>query len=169
MGILCRVIRMFDSMGTMPALITIILVVLMTGGIGSLLTAGGMKWYRSIDLPPFTPAGEFIGSVWTAIYVLTGISAYLFWYAALPDAWRTGILLCFVANAVLNVLWSAIFFRWHAIGWAFIEALFLEASVLLLIALLLPYSYVAAMLLVPYALWVLFASFLTFTIWQVNR
>jgi len=159
----------FGIIGGMPALITIILVVLITAGIGSVITSAGMKWYRSIDLPPFTPPGEFIGSIWSAIYLLTGVSAYIFWHTSLPDAWRTGIFLGFVANAILNVLWSAIFFRWHAIGWAFIEALFLEASVLLLIALLLPYSYVAALLLVPYALWVLFASFLTFTIWQVNK
>lgn len=160
---------MFDTISIMPAIISIVLVLLITAGLGSRITAKGMKWYKGIDLPPFTPPGEFIGSIWSAIYVLTGISAYIFWHTSLPDHWRTGIYIGFVANAILNVLWSAIFFRWHAIGWAFIEALFLEASVLLLIALLLPYSYVAAMLLVPYALWVLFASFLTFTIWQVNR
>lgn len=153
----------------MPAIITIVLVILMTGGIGSLLTKGGMKWYRGIDLPPFTPPGEFIGSVWTVLYVLTGISAYLFWNAPMPEAWRIAVVMCFLLNALLNVCWSALFFRFHLIGWAFVEALFLEASVAILILLLIPYSFLAAMLLVPYALWVLFAAFLTFTVWQANR
>lgn len=161
--------RIFRIMCHMPAIITIVLIVLMTGGIGSLITSSGMKWYKGLNLPPWNPSGQMIGSVWTTIYILSGLSAYFFWHASLPDNWRTAIFLCFILNAVLNVLWCAVFFRWHAIGWAFAEALVLEASVLALILLLLPYSYVAAMLLIPYALWVLFASFLTFTVWQVNR
>lgn len=149
--------------------IVIALVLILVAGLGSKVTAEGMKWYRTLSLPPWTPPGAFIGSVWTVIYVLAGSSAFLFWTTDASPEWRWIVAGCFALNAVLNVLWSAVFFRWHAIGWAFAEALLLELSVVSLIAVLLPFSFLSAMLLVPYALWVLFASFLTFTVWQANR
>jgi len=151
------------------AIIVIVLILLIVAGAGSWLTAGGMKWYRKLKLPPWTPPGQFIGSVWTVIYLLCGASGFMFWNAEVPQPWKWIIAAAFAVNALLNILWSAVFFRWHLIGWAFAEALALELSVIALILLLLPFSPTAAFLLVPYALWVLFASFLTFTVWQANR
>lgn len=151
------------------AIIVIVLILLVVAGMGTKVTAEGMRWYRKLSLPPWTPPGAFIGSVWTLIYILSGISGFLFWYADVPDPWKAVIVVSFLANAALNVLWSIVFFRWHSIGGAFAESLVLELSVITLILLLLPFSYLAAMLLVPYSLWVLFASFLTFTVWQANR
>lgn len=151
------------------AVIVIVLILLVVAGLGGKVTSEGMQWYRKLSLPPWTPPGAFIGSVWTVIYALCGVSAFLFWYADVPEPWRAAIVAAFLVNAALNVMWSVIFFGWHSIGGAFAEALLLEVSVVSLILLLLPFSYLAAMLLVPYALWVLFASFLTFTVWQANR
>jgi len=148
------------------AVIVIVLVLLVVAGLGGKVTAEGMRWYRKLSLPPWTPPGAFIGSVWTLIYILSGISGFLFWYADVPAPWKAVIVVSFLVNAALNVLWSVVFFRWHSIGGAFAESLILEASVVSLIFLLLPFSYLAAMMLVPYAAWVLFASFLTFTVWQ---
>lgn len=151
------------------AVIVIVLVLLVVAGLGGKVTAEGMRWYRKLSLPPWTPPGSFIGSVWTLIYILSGISGLLFWYADVPAPWKEVIVVSFLVNAALNVLWSVVFFRWHSIGGAFAESLILEASVVSLIFLLLPFSYLAAVMLVPYAAWVLFASFLTFTVWQANR
>lgn len=151
------------------AIIVIVLVLLVVAGLGGKVTAEGMKWYRRLSVPPWTPPGAFIGSVWTLIYILSGASAFLFWYAEVPEPWKAVIVAAFLINAALNILWSVIFFAWHSIGGAFAESLVLELSVIALIFLLLPFSYLAAMLLVPYAAWVLFASFLTFTVWQANR
>lgn len=153
----------------LPSAIVIALVILAVAGVGSKVTADGMKWYGKLSLPPWTPPGSLIGSAWTAIYVLSGVSAFLFWNGGLPDAWRAVIVACFLLNAVLNVLWTVVFFRWHSVGGALVESLALEASVVALVLLLLPFNVLAALLLAPYALWVLFASFLTFTVWQVNR
>ncbi len=148
------------------AVIVIVLVLLVVAGLGGKVTAEGMRWYRKLSLPPWTPPGSFIGSVWTLMYVLSGMSALLFWYADVPAPWKEVIVAAFLFNAFLNILWSVIFFRWHSFGGALAGSLLLEASVMSLIFLLLPFSYLAAMLLVPYALWVLFASFLMFTVWQ---
>lgn len=151
------------------AIIVIVLTLLVVAGTGSMVTADGMRWYKKLSLPPWTPPGALIGSAWTVIYALSGVAAFLFWQTEVPMPWRAIIVSAFLVNAALNVLWSVIFFQWHSIGGALVGALVLESSVVALILLLLPFSYLAAMLLVPYALWVLFACFLTFTVWQANR
>lgn len=138
--------------------------------LGSSLTASGMDWYRGINLPSWTPPGSVIGTVWTVIFILATISAILARnYPGTKHAKRVPwIMAAFVLNAVLNVAWSWLFFRLHLIGWAVWEALLLEASVIALIILIRPVSVVAARLLIPYAAWVAFASFLTFMIWRLN-
>lgn len=138
--------------------------------LGSSLTASGMDWYRGINLPSWTPPGSVIGTVWTVIFILATISAILARnYPGAKHAKRIPLIMAaFVLNAVLNVAWSWLFFRLHLIGWAVWEALLLEASVIALIILIRPVSVVAARLLIPYAAWVAFASFLTFMIWRLN-
>lgn len=151
-------------------LITILVAVL-----GSFLTSSGggaqnpTGWYSSINKPEFTPSGKIIGSVWTVIFILTAISALIVWNSSnvLQDKvlW---IGAAFLLNAFLNVFWSYLFFKMHFIGAALIEMLFLELSVIALIILIYPISVLAMVLLIPYAVWVLFATYLTFSIWRLN-
>lgn len=152
----------------MAGYILIPLATLLTAVVGSSITSRGMRWYKSIRKPSWTPPGSIIGAVWTVLYILATISALILW------SMRNGmpivaILGAFALNAVLNALWSDVFFHRHLLGLAIIEALILEASVLLLISLAWPISMLAAMLLIPYALWVLFASYLTFCVWRMNE
>ena len=148
----------------------ILLIVFVTALSGSIIISNGLKWYRSLSLPPWTPTGRTLGIVWTLLYLLVAVSGALFWYWGndASVAMRSFIIGMFLTNAALNVLWTAVFFRWHDIGGAVVQALCLELSILLLVGLLAPYSFLAALLLLPYACWVLFAFFLTFTVWQVN-
>ncbi|MFH1766724.1 MAG: TspO/MBR family protein, partial [Patescibacteria group bacterium] len=143
-------------------------IVILVSAIGGAITDGGMAWYDTIILPSFTPAGSVIGAVWTIIFALCIASAIIIWSIQPHDKSFRLIILLFLINAFLNVFWSALFFGWHLIGFAFVEAILLDLSVIALIILIWPKSRLSASLLIPYAFWVAFASFLTFTIWQLN-
>ncbi len=103
------------------------------------------------------------GPVWTALYVSIAVAATLGTVDTPPPRRRLVIVL-FGANLILNVAWTWIFFQGHAPIVAGIEILFLLATILALIGLLLPHSRRAALLLVPYLAWVTFATVLTWTI-----
>jgi len=136
---------------------------------GSSLTSRGMSWYKNIKLPSWTPSGSTIGIVWTIIFILGAASALFVWNKGTVDNRLLWIAVLFGANAILNVLWSLIFFRLHFIGSSVIEAGLLALSVIGLIILIWPVSLVAALLLIPYAGWVCFATFLTFVVWNLNK
>jgi benzodiazapine receptor len=125
--------------------------------IGSLATREGMSWYRKLRVPSWTPPGSVIGAVWTALYVLATASALLVYAApsAHPLVWPL-----FVLNAVLNALWSYVFFWAHQLWLAVAEAAVLALSVLALIIVIWPVSPLASLLLVPYFLWTCFATLL---------
>lgn len=139
--------------------------------LGSSYTSAGMDWYKTINLPSWTPPGSVIGTVWTLIFILATLSAILARnYPGHKYAKRIPFIMgLFVANAMLNVGWSLIFFKLHLVGWAAWEAAFLGASVVAIIAFLWPISRIAAYLLVPYAVWVAFATFLSANVWWLNR
>ncbi|MBI2038211.1 MAG: tryptophan-rich sensory protein [Candidatus Magasanikbacteria bacterium] len=148
--------------------VVIPLITIATISLGSLVTSLGMNWYSTIKLPAFTPPGSFIGAVWTVLFILATLSALIVW----NKAWRKRkniIGIAFVLNILLNVGWSVLFFGLHLIGPAIYESALLGVSVLVLIILIWPVSKLAVWLLVPYMVWVSFATFLTYTIWSLNK
>lgn len=152
--------------------IVIPLVTFLTALSGSLLTSRGMRWYKTIKLPSWTPAGSVIGAVWTALFILAAICALIVWNSSLrsEQATRfTWILAIFIINAILNVGWSWLFFNQHWLAAAAAEAAALGLSILALVILIWPGSALAASLLIPYAAWVGFATFLTYTVWTLNK
>jgi len=136
---------------------------------GSWLTGQGMNWYKTINLPAWTPPGSIIGTVWTVIFILATISALIVWNRCYTEKNFWLIIFIFIINAFLNVGWSYLFFNLNLIGPAIIEAGVLGLSVLALIILIWPYSAAAAILLLPYMLWVFFATYLTYSIWLLNK
>ncbi|MFW6282568.1 MAG: TspO/MBR family protein [Minisyncoccales bacterium] len=134
---------------------------------GSIFTSMGISsgWYDLINKPTWTPPGSVIGIVWTIIFILSTISALIVWNKIERNKrfWR--IILLFLINAALNVFWSFLFFAQNLIGLAVLEAALLAISVYILIYLIWPRSKLAAVLLIPYALWVSFATFLNYSIW----
>lgn len=143
------------------------LITLLVALTGSWLTGGGMGWYRTIALPSWTPPGYVIGMVWTVLFVLAMISALIVF--GRPDLrHRRLIARAFIVNALLNVGWSLAFFNQHLIGVAVFVAAVLGASVIALIVLIRPISRTAAWLIIPYAAWVAFATFLNYQIWRLN-
>ncbi len=151
-----------------PNYIIIPLITFLTAFLGSLSTSGGMDWYKTISKPSWTPAGSFIGAVWTILFILATISALIIWNRLPRDDRFKWIIIIFIINAILNVGWSWLFFGQHLLGTAIFEAALLGVSVLALIILIWPVSRLAAWLLIPYAGWVFFATFLTFKVWNLN-
>jgi len=136
--------------------------------LGRFVTAGGMDWYETLTLPTFAPPGTIIGIVWSVIYVLTTLAVILVWNRLLRGKFFWLVMILFAFNAYVNFLWSYLFFGLNDIGSAFYDALLIFGSVVALIVLLWSKLRRASYLLIPYAVWVGFASFLNYIIWTLN-
>ena len=133
---------------------------------GGLLTTTG-PWYRALRNPAWKPPDWAFGPIWAVIFALTVVSAVVAWNAA-DEAARAWLVAAYAVNAVLNVAWSALFFRAERPDWAFRELVLLWLSVAVLMATTLPVSAGAALLLLPYLAWVTVAGFLNRAIVRLN-
>lgn len=153
-----------------PNYFVIPLITVATATLGSVFTNAGMAWYdTALLMPSFTPPKIAFPIAWTVIFILTAMSALIFWNSRSkrPKA-RMWVTVLFLANAVLNVLWTFLFFYSRAITESLIEMIFLEATTLALIFLLWKISRTASLLLLPYFFWVGFATYLTYEIVSLN-
>ena len=124
-------------------------------------------WYRTLTKPSFNPPSWVFGPVWTTLYILMAIATWL--VAESPDSpLRTLGLTLFVSQLALNLAWSWIFFRKHALGPAAIEVAVLWCAIGATTILFIPVSTAAAWLMAPYWGWVTFASILNTAIWRLN-
>lgn len=150
-----------------PNYITIPLITIAVASVGGYLTSLGLDWYYGLDLPALAPGGGFIGMVWTVIYFLATLAALLFWNA--PRKGRfDAIVVLFLANAIFNALWSLVFFVSHDFYAAMVEMTILNLINFVLIRLLWNYERRSAVLLIPYFIWVAFATYLTYSISTLN-
>lgn len=147
--------------------IAISLITVAVATVGSYLTSMGMEWYNSLSLPTIAPPGSFIGLVWTIIFILGDISAILFWNAPRGKNFKL-ITTLFLLNAFFNVYWSFLFFTLHLFWWAIAEMIVLNLVNLALIGLLCKDNHKSSVLLVPYFLWVSFATYLAYLVAALN-
>lgn len=146
-----------------------ILISQLAGVVGSFFTAPAIStWYSTLNKPSFNPPSWVFGPAWITLYTLMGIASYLIWQKRGDNSLVKTALIIFFIHLVFNALWSVIFFGLHSPMWAFVEILFLWAMILLLIIIFYKIDRRAAYLLVPYILWVSFASILNFSIWRLN-
>jgi tryptophan-rich sensory protein len=138
------------------------------GGLGGAMTPIG-PWYRDLRKPFLQPPNWLFGPAWTVILGLAAWSAVIAWTAAADHAARVSVIVLFATNAVFHALWSPLFFRARRPDWALIEVVFLWASLVALVVGLWPISHQASLLIVPYLLWVSFASWLNSAIVRLNR
>ena len=132
-------------------------------------------WYADIVKPALNPPAWVFGPVWTTLFALMGISLFLIWKqhsnilqnVRMLRWWKIGITTFFIQLA-LNTLWSIIFFGLHSPGGALIEIVFLWIAILATIIAFYKISPLASGLLVPYILWVSFATYLNYSIWALN-
>lgn len=152
-----------------PNYIIIPLITVLVSFIGNLFTDSGMDWYRTLELPSFTPPGSVIGMVWTIIFILSTISALIVWNKINHNKLFWLIIFLFLLNAFFNIFWSFLFFNQYLIGLSLIEMNVLNLTTILLIIVIWSKSKLASGLLVPYFTWVTFATYLAYSIWLLNK
>lgn len=135
------------------------------GWIGSRFTPG--EWYASLAKPAWNPPDSVFGPVWSTLYVLMGVAAWLVWRKAGFAGARVAIGL-FIIQLFLNSLWSFLFFGVHQPGLAFIEMLVLWLVIMATTTGFWRVSVPAGILLLPYLCWVGFAIALNFELWRLN-
>lgn len=140
---------------------------LLVASLGATMTDLG-PWYQSLEKPSWQPPDWLFGPAWTIIFALAAVSGVVAWRDAPTDADREWVIGLFAINGVLNILWSALFFRLHRPDWALIEVAALWLSILLPIIIFARYSKLASLLLLPYLAWVSFAAILNLAIVQLN-
>ena len=138
-----------------------------TSAIGAVASVNAVDFYGQLVQPDWAPPSWLFGPVWTLLYTLMGISAWLVWrdggLAANPLAFGL-----FFSQLGLNALWSWLFFTWHQGALAFAEIVGLWSMILATLILFWRARPLAGMLLVPYLLWVGLAAALNFALWQGN-
>lgn len=139
------------------------------GLIGSIFTFPAIAgWYSGLVRPEIAPPNWIFGPVWTTLFVLMGIAAFLVWKNGRDRQEVKIALAIFGGQLILNTLWSIIFFGLHNPGAALLEIVFLWLAILATIITFARISRRAAWLLVPYILWVSFAGYLNYSIWILN-
>ena len=125
-------------------------------------------WYQSLRQPSWKPPDILFGPAWTIIFALAAASAARAWRDIRNPQSRPWIVGLFSLNGLLNLTWSALFFRVKQPSWALVEVPLLWLSILVLIVFLAKKSKVASQLLVPYQLWVTFAAALNAAVVSLN-
>lgn len=135
-------------------------------GFATQSSVGG--WYTTLNKPALNPPNWIFGPVWTILYILMGIAAGIVWSKGLHHIWVKTALYHFSFQLIFNALWSVIFFGFNEPFWALLVILILLALILFTMKTFRTVSKTAAYLLVPYFLWVCFATFLNYKIWELN-
>ncbi|MFW9804767.1 MAG: TspO/MBR family protein [Candidatus Thorarchaeota archaeon] len=159
--------RPFSNSRQAIGLLAWLLLSFAAAAVGGLASARTGTFYADLVRPAWAPPGWVFGPVWTALYALMGVSAWLVWRAKGFAASRNALLL-FIAQLGVNALWTWLFFAWRQGGLALADVLLLWAMIAATIVLFWRVSKVASALLMPYFIWVSFAAALTNAIWRLN-
>ena len=166
---MAQVPRRSERTGSPRTLAWIILPIALVAGLGSLITRSNIPiWYASLEKPTGTPPDWIFGPVWTVLYVLMAYALWRILSGAPRITQRRWAIKAFFVQLALNLCWSVVFFGLHSpfSGWLVILALL--AAILVTIGLFWGLDKVSAYALIPYALWVGYATFLNAGIWWLN-
>lgn len=146
-----------------------ILICLGVGFLGSIATQTSVNtWYVELNKPSFNPPNWLFAPVWTSLFILMGISAGIVWSRGLHHLWVKTALYHFAFQLILNAMWSIVFFGYQSP----LIAIFVILALLILILITIKWfkivNNLAAYLLIPYLIWVIFAAILNFEIWRLN-
>ncbi len=153
-----------------PMLIGSILIPLLIGYLGAIVTIPQITtWYSTLSKPWWSPPNWLFGPVWTTLYLLMGVALFLVW----REGWHRRdvrfAILIFGVQLVINLLWSVVFFSFHALFGSFIIVMLLWLAILANIIAFLIISKWAGFLLVPYIVWVSIASYLNYSVYLLNH
>ncbi|MDA7945989.1 MAG: tryptophan-rich sensory protein [Hyphomicrobiaceae bacterium] len=122
------------------------------------------EWHAALEKPPWNPPNWVFGPVWTVLYIMIAVAGWLIWKSA-PTSAAMGF---WVAQLAFNAAWSWLFFGLHRMDVAFADIILLWLAIVAFIIAAWPISVMAALLFVPYLIWVSFASALNYSIWSLN-
>ncbi len=145
-----------------------ILIAELTGALSSLLSGTMKTDYIEYIKPPLSPPVWIFGVVWVLLYALMGIAAYLIYTSNIPQHIRLNAIKLYAIQLFVNFLWSIVFFRFQMPWLAFIVILLLDFLVILTIKAFKDINKTAALLLIPYLVWILFATYLNLGIAILN-
>ncbi len=141
----------------------------LVGITGGLFTASAIPgWYQTLNKPFFSPPNWIFGPVWTTLYFLMGVAAYLIWSKGLNKGKNKQAMSYFIIQLALNFSWSIVFFNLQSIALAFLIILALLYFIYKTYQAFSKISPLAGKLLIPYLLWVSFASILNFSLLVLN-
>lgn len=147
--------------------VTWLAVSFIAAAVGSAASIQAGPFYAQLVRPEWAPPSDVFGPVWTILYALMGIAAWLVWRVGGFRAARTALTL-FLVQLVVNALWSWLFFGWHLGGAAFADIVLLWVLIIATLVAFWRVRPLAGVLLIPYLLWVSFASALNYSVWQLN-
>ncbi|MCX8015779.1 MAG: tryptophan-rich sensory protein [Patescibacteria group bacterium] len=151
----------------LPLFISFLLVFLTTS-IGSYFTTPNIvSWYQYLKKPSFAPPNWLFGPAWILFYFLMAVAAFLVWRERENKNIKSALSI-YLIHLIFNALWSIIFFGLKNFGFAFFEIVILWILILLTIIKFYKIKPLAAFLLIPYILWVTFASILNLAVWMLN-
>lgn len=140
---------------------------LLAGATGAIASVRAATFYAQLAQPSWAPPAWLFGPVWSVLYVLMAIAAWLVWRTE-GGRWGSPALKLFVGQLVANALWTWLFFVWHQGALALVEIVLLWLLIAATIAAFRRIHRLAAALLLPYLAWVSFASALTWSLWRLN-
>jgi translocator protein len=144
-----------------------VLVSFAAGAAGAIASVEARAFYGELSRPSWAPPGWVFAPVWSTLYALMAIAAWLVWRRDGFRAARIGLVL-FLVQLAVNALWSWLFFAWQQGALAFAEVLVLWILILATTVSFWRYSIIAGVLMIPYLAWVTFASALTYSTWRLN-
>jgi len=146
-----------------------IIICQLAGIIGSVFTTSAIPtWFAGLKKPSFNPPSWLFGPVWITLYTMMGVSLYLVWQKRVEIKMVWPAVIFFLIHLAVNASWSIIFFGQKNPGMAFATIILLWLMIVISIALFYRINKTAGLLLIPYLLWVSFASILNYNIWKLN-
>ncbi len=153
----------------MISIIINILIPNLIGIISSSLSSDSMSQYNRLKLPKVHPPGWVFGIVWVAIYIMIGIASHLIWNSVINPSSLLIAYAIYGTNLFFNFMWSLIFFRYMKRGIALLWIIMLDIIVIYNLVVFYEINSLAGMLFIPYILWALFATWLNYSVWRLNK
>ena len=148
---------------------TIPFFILLLAILGGMIVSDGLVWYALIAKPTWTPPSLVFSSAWIVIYILSGYSLLIVWNRFKRDRRFNAIMGLWLINAALYLAYVYLFFTLHLALLATLCAAVLVLDVIAISVLIWKKSKRAALVLLPYAFWALFATYLTYAVWHMNQ
>lgn len=150
----------------MAAFLVSLVLVIIVAALGGIASADAAGDYGKLAQPGWAPPSYLFGPVWSALYLLMAVAAWLVW--RVDPRWRNPAIIAYGVQLVLNLLWSPLFFGLGWRGLALIDIVLLDLAVAVTITLFWRIHRPAAAMMVPYLAWILFATALNYSVWSLN-